>query len=390
MIDIPLQKDKIAIVVVGYNRLRPLKRLLSSLERAEYPSADIPLVISIDCSGDEELYGYVRNFEWKFGPKYVNIQEERLGLLKHVMQCGSLSRFFKGVIVLEDDVFVSEHFYSYVSSAVDYYYDEDRIGGISLYRNEMEGPISIALPQDGKDVFLRQRVATWGECWTDRMWAGFEKWFADEAHHDLSAVDMPEYMKQWKNAWSKYYMAYEIATGKYFLYPSVSLTTCFSDAGVHSFDSTICQVTLLSGPKEFKFVPFGEMTIYDIYETDSRVYSWMGIPEKDLMVSFRDCRPNKDGKRYILSPYSYPYKVERSYALSLAPIELNVKFQLEGDELYLYDTLAPGKARRNPPLSIAYYFLKNFNVRLMARYVWDYSTKAVIRKIKKKLHAGKH
>ena len=93
-------KETVAIVAVGYNRLDSMKRLLNSLLQANYPIDDIPLVISIDCSGETMLYDYVKDFNWPFGQKYVNIQEERLGLRNHIYQCGDLTEFFKGVIVL--------------------------------------------------------------------------------------------------------------------------------------------------------------------------------------------------------------------------------------------------------------------------------------------------
>ena len=69
-------KNNIALVVVGYNRIHSIQRLLDSLLRAQYPH-DVPLVISIDCSGDENLYDYVRTFIWPYGPKFINIQSER-------------------------------------------------------------------------------------------------------------------------------------------------------------------------------------------------------------------------------------------------------------------------------------------------------------------------
>ena len=84
-------KSKIAIVVVGYNRIKSIRRLLTSLSNAHYRQ-EVPLIISIDCSGDTELYEYVRNFEWKHGTKYVNIQEHRLGLKEHIFQCGDLTK----------------------------------------------------------------------------------------------------------------------------------------------------------------------------------------------------------------------------------------------------------------------------------------------------------
>ena len=177
-------------------------------------------------------------------------------------------------------------------------------------------------------------------------------------------------------------MAYQVVKDKFFIFPSVSLTTCFSEAGEHGFDSTIGQVTLLSGPKEFRFVPFEDMTRYDIYGTDSRVYDWIKIPEDELLVSFRSARPNNQKRRFILSPYNYPYCVIKSYGLNLFPIELNIRYELSGSGLFLYDTTIAAKSKKNPPISIAYYYLKNFNIRLMARYVLHYTKHAVLRKLK--------
>ena len=60
-------KDKIAIVTVGYNRLHGFKRLLDSIDRAHFKDNDIPLVISIDASGNESLYRFVRKYQWNHG-----------------------------------------------------------------------------------------------------------------------------------------------------------------------------------------------------------------------------------------------------------------------------------------------------------------------------------
>ena len=110
-INIPENKEKIAIVAVGYNRKKSLERLLSSLEVAYYQHEDIPLVISIDASGDEEVYALAREYNWTHGEKYVNIQQERLGLKNHIYQCGDLTKYFKAIILLEDDLYVSPYFY---------------------------------------------------------------------------------------------------------------------------------------------------------------------------------------------------------------------------------------------------------------------------------------
>lgn len=103
-----------AIVVVGYNRIVSIKRLLKSLQEAYYASIAVPLVVSIDKSDCTELYDFVENFEWTHGNKYVIIQEKKRGLKEHIYRCGDLSKFFKSVTILEDDLYVSPFFYDYI------------------------------------------------------------------------------------------------------------------------------------------------------------------------------------------------------------------------------------------------------------------------------------
>ena len=166
--ELSVQKDKVAIVVVGYNRIKSLSRLLDSLLKAEYPYKNIPLVISIDASGEQSLYEYVKNFTWPYGEKYVNIQKERLGLKNHIYKCGDLTKFFKAIVLLEDDLYVSPYFYEYVLWAVENYGCDPKIAEISLYKNESNGYVGLPFHQQekGHDVFLMQDVSTWGDCFT--------------------------------------------------------------------------------------------------------------------------------------------------------------------------------------------------------------------------------
>ena len=50
-----MKKGLITLVVVGYNRPDSIRRILGSLERADYDYEDIRLVVSIDHSGMEEV-----------------------------------------------------------------------------------------------------------------------------------------------------------------------------------------------------------------------------------------------------------------------------------------------------------------------------------------------
>lgn len=377
-------KDLVAVVAIGYNRIDSMKRLLESLSRAKY-SGPVPLVISIDASGCQPLYDYVQTFNWEYGDKYVLIKEQRLGLRDHIIACGDLTKYFKAVIILEDDIFVSEYFYDYVKKAVDLYDKDERIGGISLYRPNMDRNLPIDFVVDGNDTFAYQNVESWGQCWTERMWREFREWYKDTPEHDFSLVDMPAFMKAWKKAWSKFYMAFQIETGRYFIYPSVSHTTCFSEAGVHGNTSSIGQTVLLSGKKNYELKPFEQLTCYDIYGTNRDVYKWMGLSESELCVDFNGTHDNANHCRYILSPYKYPYRIVKEFALSLRPIELNVKYQLSGKGLYLYDTVDGSKkiVEKSYPVSLAYYHIRQLNVRVLYKYVASYTKEHLSDRVKK-------
>lgn len=382
-------KEKIAIVAVGYNRIDSMQRLFMSLSVAQYPNNDIPLYISIDASGDEELYDYVRNFEWNHGDKYVNIQQERLGLRKHIIQCGDLTRYFKAVVILEDDIFVSEFFYDYISKAVDYYGNDSRIGGFSLYQNNMKGLLPVCFLQDGSDAYLKQSPASWGECWTEQQWNGFKEWYDQFDDTRFSVIEMPEYIKKWKKAWSKYYMAYLIETNRYFVFPQISHTTCFGDAGEHSsMRSTYGQANILCGKRDYCFRPFDEMVRYDLFGANEDLYFWIGIDKTEIVVDFYALNDRLGKRRYLLTPAKLSYPVVRSFSLEMFPIELNVKYNIQGDGLYLYDTGCKSlqSNKLNLPLQLAYYYLKGFDIRLLARYSWDYIIRKIIYLIKKRLH----
>lgn len=382
-------KSKIGIVCVGYNRIKSMKRLLGSLLLSRYPSNDIPLVISIDCSGDTELYEYVQNFHWPYGRKYVNIQEERLGLKKHIYQCGDLTEYFKAIILLEDDLFVSPEFYSYVIKAVNKYANDSRIAQISLYKNEYNGYVGLPFlnVQDGFDTFLMQDVSTWGECWTESMWRRFKEWRDSHTEEDIESIDMPDRIKGWDRAWSKYYNAYVVDTNKYVLYPNISLSTNFSDAGEHGGDNnSVVQVNLLQEDFEYRMGEFDCLSSYDIYFNNEDIYKWLEISREDICLDVYGFHSNNKNRKYILSTRSLPYKVVKAFALNIRPIELNVKYNVEGDGLFLYDTSETQKIQgcRNNKYcnSIVPYFLAGFNKRLLLDYLFRFYLSVIVRKLK--------
>ena len=365
-------KNKVAIVVVGYNRFSALSRLLISLEEAEYPSSDIPLVISIDCSGDERVYNLAREFKWSHGEKCVNIEKKRLGLVKHIYQCGDMTKYFRAIVLLEDDLFVAPYFYSYVLQALENYGDNDSISQIALYHNETNGFVKLPFQccQTGADVVLHQSTCTWGQCWNERMWKEFCQWRDTECTDELiNAQDMPERIKGWTRAWSRFFDAFICCNNKFVVYPMFSVSTNFNDAGEHGAgDSSGVQVNLQQGDLLYRMPPIEQLVKYDSFWNNLSIPEWLSINLKDICLDLYGCHPlNK--QRYILSIRKLPYKVLKGYALNLRPIELNIKYGIEGKGIYLYDTTQPGKGSGKYDDRVGAYFLKGFDIRLMPKYI---------------------
>ncbi|MBQ0085562.1 MAG: glycosyltransferase family 2 protein [Prevotella sp.] len=388
-LNIPMLLESIAIVVVGYNRLPGLKRILSSVNDAFYPEeVNVPLVISIDASGNEDVYDYAQTFEWLHGDKYVNIEETRLGLKAHLFQCGDLSRFFKAVVILEDDLYVSRYFYNYVARTVEAYGDNPNIAQISLYKNECNGYAGLPFEpmQTGSDVYLMQDVSTWGQIFTRQMWDGFVSWRDSHTEEDIQNVDMTSHIKGWARAWSKYYNAYVVATNKYIVYPHIPVSTNFNDAGEHgSGNDSVFQVNLLQGKLDYSLPPFEDMVRYDTYFNNEATYKWLGVRKSELLLDYYGFHNDYRGQKYILSTRVLPNKIIRSFALSMRPIEANIKEDISGKGLFLYEANTEQKSISGTYNSLVpKYFLKSFNIRIIWKWVADYYMNAIKRKLFKK------
>lgn len=359
-------KDKVAIVAVGFNRLEPMQRLLNSLNNAIYPCCDIPLVISVDCGNNSQLNEYVQEFEWKYGPKYVILHQTRLGLRNHIFSCGDLTEYFRGVIILEDDIYVSPYFYEYTINAIEHYENDEQTACIALYAKQYnELQMLPFTPRKGEyDYYATQTVITWGECWTERMWGDFKLWLHNNKTPRWELLDIPQRVKNRKRAWSNYFYAYIVENDKYVVSPYDSFTTNFNEAGEHNVrPSAIVQVPLAMRHPNLVYGPVEKLVKYDSYMNPIGLGEVLGIDELELCVNLHGKRPNDFNKRYVLTIESLPYKIVKSFGLKTRPIETNVILNIEGDGIWLYDTTiktnADGKRRHS--IEHIEYELKGFN-----------------------------
>ena len=333
-----------AIVLICYNRLNGLKRLLASLEKVDFDHRDdIYLIFSIDNSGNDDILNFARMYKWNYGEKIIRTFEKRQGLKEHVLQCGEFTEKYDIVVALEDDIFVSDSMYHYAYQAALFYEHDENIAGISLYsfqKNWLKWLIRFEPQRVGYDSYFMKIAQSWGQVWTKEKWQPFKNWLK-ENNVFLTDETLPKALNQWpESSWLKFHDKYCIETGKYFVYPYISVSTNCSDAGEHNKKSvTDHQVELMYGKRKYIFPQFtSEAVIYDEFMEREGLEKYFGVQKEELTVTLWGTKPKNLYKRYVLTLDNLPYKCVDHFGLALRPIELNIIADFKGEMIKLYDT----------------------------------------------------
>lgn len=335
---------KYAIVVVGYNRADSINRLLKSLDKVDYYGCNVNLIISIDNSGTHFVEDVADNFEWKYGEKIIRTYEKRLGLRRHILNCGDFLDDYDAIAVLEDDLIVSPTMFGFMKASVEKYYDNERIAGISLYSHLWN-------PNAGKpfepiaseyDCYFIQMAQSWGQIWMKKQWKNFIKWYEMNNGEFPESLDFPNYITHWTKSWLKYHIKYCVVNNKYFLYPYCSYTTCFNEAGEHSIiNASIFQVPLLSRKiGEFRFPDLDEedAIVYDVFFERIGLGKYLNIDDNNLIVDLYATKNEKlAAGKYLLSSKQLNYRIINRFGLQMRPHESNIEYMIQGNHFYLYD-----------------------------------------------------
>lgn len=333
----------IPIVVAAFNRVESLKRLFYSLDKAVY-TVKVDLIISIDGGADNQAVIQLANrFKWKHGNKKVVISEFNMGLRNHILKCGEFTREYDGIVLLEDDLYVSPYFYTYVIQAHDVYGDEDCVTGIALYSHQYNETACLPFKpvDDGYDVYFMRLACSWGQSWLSHQWELFEVWYRSNSGIDLSRdIGVPPDVRLWPDSsWKKYYIKYITEKQMYFVYPRISLTTNFADPGVNHSGSNNYQTPLLYKDKAYAFPDISEsISRYDAYcevlpEAMSKCKQDLG--KYDIEVDLYGMKHKDEiAAEYVLTTQDVS-KYVKSYGRKLKPHELNVYENITGDDIKL-------------------------------------------------------
>ena len=335
---------KPAIVIVAFNRIQSLQRLLKGIRTANYDVRDIPLLISIDFALDnQDVLDLANEFTWPYGNKEVIYQNKNLGLRKHILKCGAYAITFESVIILEDDLYVSPSFYSFACAALEFSEDKTYIAGVSLYSHQynVHSRSNFSPLDDGYDNWYFQFASSWGQAWTKRQWLSFYSWYV--AQEVLQPhPSLPENVTRWsEKSWLKYFIAYLVEKDIYFLYPRTSYTTNFSDMGTHvGKDTTTFQVPLdYSNNKQYRFSSLKNSdSVYDAFYENRKLHVYLNLKDSELVTDLYGKKANQHNLRFILTEKILPFKILQSFSRSLKPHDANIVEQISGDDLFLYDS----------------------------------------------------
>jgi len=382
-----------AIIVIGYNRLNSIKRLMNSLDGCYYDT-NIDLIISIDKGDHQELERYVNDFKWKFGKKIVKLHKKRLGLKEHVLTCGNyLNEFnYDAIAVFEDDIYVAKDFFRYMRNTVEFYHTDTRIAGISLYKHEWN--INANRPfvplKTKDDVYFMQYAQSWGQVWMKDQWNEFYQWFKKNEHHLIMDYQVPVNITEWsEKSWLKYHIMYCIYTNKYFVYPHISLTTNFSDIGSHvTSNSSRMQVEILYGDKkEYNLCELNSQSVrYDAFFEPQFISKYLGIKDTELTIDLYGTKSDRVMSKYLLTSKSMGYSIIRKFGCHFRPHEANIINDFTGEIFYLYDqTNAITKSPKDNLLTYRYAY-DGRNTNYLNRYFIKYFFQVLVMKIKNKLN----
>ena len=332
----------IPIVIAAYNRENTLFRLLLSIAKANYVTP-VKLIISIDGGGSENVKIVARKFEWEFGPKEIIEHSENFGLRRHILLCGGLSKLYDGIILLEDDLYVSPWFYQYASAALKFYQYCSSICGISLYSyryNETSMLPFIPL-NDASNTFFMQVPCSWGQAWLKEHWDCFAKWYISNNDNFSDDVMLPGNIAFWpETSWKKYFFKYMIEKDLYFVYPFWSYTTNFGDKGQHHCGSNLFQVPIvLEKISKLVFKRFEESLIkYDAWcelLPECLNYLSNGVFNLNFSVDLHGTKRKENlPNEYVLTAKKSNSCIQ-TFGRQMLPVEMNIINKICGNDIYL-------------------------------------------------------
>jgi hypothetical protein len=240
-------------------------------------------------------------------------------------------------------------YYLYSAQALNYFRDDARLAGISLYALWFNGYTHlpfVPLPDDS-DVFFLQIPYFHGQAFTASQWKSFRDWLKnsdprvkpDDPLHDL-------FLKFKDDEWFPVRTKYLVETGRFFVYPRISLCSGFGDPGAHfTKTSHFFQVPLQNAQKSFRLKSLDHsFAVYDSFfemlpERINQLNPALGSYPYEVDLNGTKS-PEKLKADLILTSQLYGKRSRfgaplRTFGKVMWPLEANVIYGIPGNEIAL-------------------------------------------------------
>ncbi|KAJ8311400.1 hypothetical protein KUTeg_010755 [Tegillarca granosa] len=287
------------IIVIVYDRAESMKRLLNSLNEADYLGDCVILDIWIDRSIDNVIdpvtYKMASEFTFKHGICRVHNQTDHVGIYGQWMKTWHPADDSHEIAVfLEDDLTVSPYFYKWLKAVHKMYDDNPYINGYSLYslsvrhKDTMKYRILPNFIPPEHVVYLYPLLATWGFSPSKQNWMKFISWFYRVSRDPEFQPIIPGLMASaWyqklkernrtDTMWSMWHIYYAWKNSEFTMHPNLperqSLAVNWKEPGLHVENKTV------SEKKEKENFDFNTSLLY---EWDDQ---FINFPENPLRIS---------------------------------------------------------------------------------------------------------
>lgn len=273
------------VLIFSYTRLDSLKKVLEKINKNKVNDTDLYIFSDgYKNENDKEKVEIVREYIFKFKNKnnFKNVEiivsETNKGVDRSIIEGVSLIiKKYGSVIVLEDDIVVSDTFVEYMNMCLNYYKNEDRVFSVGGYCPDIE--------LHTNNVFFFPRIESWGwGIWKDRWdsidWDlnGFDEFSKSDKSIDAfnrGGNDLFEILCAHKEAWDVRTCYTAFKKSAYTVYPPISLVQNigFNGDGVHFKESTNKYDTTIINGYMPMLIPFN---IND--EISKKMYNFYSIP----------------------------------------------------------------------------------------------------------------
>ncbi|MFY0642949.1 MAG: glycosyltransferase family 2 protein [Bacteroidia bacterium] len=247
---------EINILILTYNRIDSLKRLVNSISNA-HDLSEVNLYVSCDHGVSESILDYLSNLDWTHGSYRLIEQENHLGVKAHNLKAFELAAEMGNTLILEDDLYVAPYFTKYIRDVYPIIAEDTQVKAISLYRYSFmeEDHFPFELIPNSEFVYFQQRPCSKG-CFYDSRMAKEMIDFFREFNGNYEDYFLPSKVRKWNgtSSWLKGAYCFLQEVDGYLAFPRYSLTTDFGDTGEHMKRSEhrIIHHSSLYLDKEFK------------------------------------------------------------------------------------------------------------------------------------------